>query len=541
MGCFRRVVLLYLSDEQYAVQELVDRRATSSYYTSKDGIAVIREFVKLIDDREGIVLADPFMGSGVTLSSVNDLVRPSKVIGIEINREPCELGRRILSSLYTNVEVVCGDAFKVAWRYRADLVITNPPFVRWSLLNKGYREELLRIMEEMGYGSLISRRDPGLHILSFFLIDGMLRDGGYVITVMPASALYTSQGEGLRRLLKARYQVLGIVENKRGPSFSVGSGFKELILFLRKRGAGDSVVNERTVIYRWDGKLSSIGSVNIHALPRFADRNWLSLFNIDIANKLIEIIEYGLETGLLRYLGRDEIVRGVEMYGPDFFFLPNRHWSIVGRDGDYVIIRNSDGQRLSIHRKYLVECLRKPEYYNYEVEIRDPGFYALAINDDPEGDLRRYIEWGERQGVPALKFGRHWYRHVWRQLQSKRPYGHIFIHDKLDLERHGVLANYSQKPLCASKNFYIVRTNNPLIAAWYNSTLMRLFLKVFSRKISEKWTRFLEEDYLAIPVPTETIEKIDFRNIDKTIEDYLCKDEKCRDTLKELTKAFREG
>ncbi|MCG2887372.1 MAG: site-specific DNA-methyltransferase, partial [Vulcanisaeta sp.] len=81
MGCFRRVVLLYLSDEQYAVQELVDRRATSSYYTSKDGIAVIREFVKLIDDREGIVLADPFMGSGVTLSSVNDLVRPSKVIG----------------------------------------------------------------------------------------------------------------------------------------------------------------------------------------------------------------------------------------------------------------------------------------------------------------------------------------------------------------------------------------------------------------------------------------------------------------------------
>ena len=33
--------------------------------------------------------------------------------------------------------------------------------------------------------------------------------------------------------------------------------------------------------------------------------------------------------------------------------------------------------------------------------------------------------------MPAIKFGRHWYRHVWRQLQSKRPYGYIFIHDKL--------------------------------------------------------------------------------------------------------------
>jgi len=36
----------------------------------------------------------------------------------------------------------------------------------------------------------------------------------------------------------------------------------------------------------------------------------------------------------------------------------------VGRNREYVIIRNNDGQRLSIRMKYLVECLRKPEYYN---------------------------------------------------------------------------------------------------------------------------------------------------------------------------------
>ena len=67
------------------------------------------------------------------------------------------------------------------------------------------------------------------------------------------------------------------------------------------------------------------------------------------------------------------------------------------------------------------------------------------------------------------------------------------------LERHRVLANYSEKPLCASKDFYIVRTNNPLIH------LVQLkpnenIPEVFSRRISEKWTRFLEEDYLTIPI-----------------------------------------
>ncbi|MFP3296546.1 MAG: hypothetical protein RXN78_03065, partial [Vulcanisaeta sp.] len=85
------------------------------------------------------------------------------------------------------------------------------------------------------------------------------------------------------------------------------------------------------------------------------------------------------------------------------------------------------------------------------------------------------------------------------------------------------------------------RTKNPLIAAWYNSNLMRLFLKVFSRRISEKWTRFLEEDYLVIPIPTETTKKTDLKNIDKTIENYLCKDEKCRNILRDLTKTFGES
>ncbi|WP_243678361.1 hypothetical protein [Vulcanisaeta distributa] len=72
------------------------------------------------------------------------------MIAIEINEGPCKLARRILSSLYSDVEVICGDAFKVAWSYRADLIITNPPFVRWHLVRD--RDELLRLVESMGYG-----------------------------------------------------------------------------------------------------------------------------------------------------------------------------------------------------------------------------------------------------------------------------------------------------------------------------------------------------------------------------------------------------
>ncbi|BDR91938.1 N-6 DNA methylase [Vulcanisaeta souniana] len=504
---------MYLIDGQYEVQRTVDRKGTSSYYTNRDGLAVIRDFLQELggEYRRGVIM-DPFAGSGVTLSAINDLVKPRKVVAIEINEGPCELTRRILSSLYSDVEVICGDAFKVAWRYKADVIVTNPPFVRWHLVRN--RDELLSMMDSMGYGKLIVRRDPGLHVLSFFLIDHVLRDGGYAILVIPASTFYTEQGEGVKRLLKLRYDVIGLVENRMGPSFSDGSGFKELIIFIKKRDGLLSFIDSsgiETNIYYYEGSLRRIGTVKLHKLPAFADRNWLSLFNYDRASRLISIIEEALDNGLLRYLGRHEIVRGVEMYGPDFFFIPNRYWRIIEESRDYVVIANNNEQ-LELPRRHLIPCLRRPEYYEDEVLIRDPGFYVFAISDEPGGDALRYVKWGEELKVPALKFGNKWYRHVWMQLRSKMPFGHVFIHDKVDLARHKIIANYSSKPLCASKNFYIIRTDNPMIVAWYNSTIFREILTVFGRKISQTWTRLLEEDYLEIPIPSKII-NIDLHNI----------------------------
>ncbi len=515
---------MHVDGAQYEVQGLVDRKRTSTYYTSPDGVSVIRSLMEEIpeEEREGVTLMDPFMGSGVLLSSVDDLVKPSVVVGIEINREPCVLGRKILSSIYGSVDVICGDAFREAWRYEADIVVSNPPFVRWHLMKD--RDEVLDSVISRGYGGFISRRDPGLHILSMFLIDHVLREGGHAVLVIPASTFYTSQGSGVKKLLRRSYDVLAMVENVKTPSFSTGSGFKELIILLRKRRPLE--LGERhTVIYQYDGDLRERYSVNLDEAPKFLDRNWLSLFDYERARKAVEAIEEALSSGLLRYLNRNEVLRGVEMYGSEFFFIPNKHWSIAGEEGDAVVIRNGY-QTLRIPKKYLVKCLRKPEHYNEGILVSDPKFHALAISDEPEGDLRKYVEWGEGQGLPALKFGDKWYQHIWRQLRTKSPYGHIFIHDKLDISRNKVLANYSENPLCASKNFYIIKTNNPLIAAWFNSRIMRYILEIFSKRISDNWTRLLEEDYLEIPIPSRplNVDLSSTQSAERAVREYLMGD-----------------
>lgn len=54
---------MYLSDGQYEVQRSVDRKRTSSYYTSRDGLAVIRSFLRMLDEqyRRDVTIMDPFM------------------------------------------------------------------------------------------------------------------------------------------------------------------------------------------------------------------------------------------------------------------------------------------------------------------------------------------------------------------------------------------------------------------------------------------------------------------------------------------------
>lgn len=491
-----------IDGRQYEIQKLVDRKTTSSYYTDKDGISVISTLLEKLDLKRDFTLMDPFMGAGVILSGVSHLIKPKKVIGIEINEKPCELAKNILLSIYDDVEIICGDAFKFGWNCKADLVISNPPFTRWNLIKN--RHEILNAVLSKGYGDYINRKDAGLHILSIFLIDHILNDGGYAVLVLPASIFYTSQANGVKRFLNEFYDILYLVENANKPSFSSDSGYKELIIVLRKKDSSHKE-KQHTEIYQYDKALNFLYSINISEIKGFLDRNWLSLFRYNEAEKLSQFLEEGLKQGILRFLKKDEIMRGIEMYGPEFFFIPNKYWKIVKDDEDLLTISNGKDV-IKIPKKYLIKCLRKSEYYSENVYIDDPKFYVLSIEDTPQGDLERYITWGIEQKVPALSFGGQWYKHIWKQIKTKKPYGHIFLRDKIDLKRHKILANYSNTPLCASKNFYIIKTNDPLIAVWFNSPVVRDFLRIFSKKISDSWTRFLEEDYLQIPVPSEDID-----------------------------------
>jgi hypothetical protein len=205
-------------------------------------------------------------------------------------------------------------------------------------------------------------------------------------------------------------------------------------------------------------------------------------------------------------------MRGVEMYGPDFFFIPNNYWIVTKEDSQSVAIQNNQLQTvLKIPRDYLVPALRKPAVHVARIKP-SVTHYLLSIPPEPSTslnrDIARYIQWSKlnQTAQPAIEaFGRTWYSHVYKQIRIKKPYGRVFLPDKLDptFRNRGFFASYSQTPLVASKNFHIATLNDEskdrILATWLNSTIFAAYFMLAGRRITRTWSRLLEDDYLRTP------------------------------------------
>ncbi|MEQ9713995.1 MAG: N-6 DNA methylase [Candidatus Asgardarchaeum sp.] len=566
---------LSIDECQIQVQKLIpqnERKKFAAYYTIDQGIqfmvSVVHEYLKN-SKKQKIVLADPFLGSARTLTATIHKIgveKLQKVWGIEPLPLPALVAYASLLHATKGkkdiITVIVGDAFREipsssplftqSEIFKADIILTNPPFTRWKNLEKSYRDKLLRVVSGLGYEKYITRKEVSLQTLSMFLSDYVLNDGGLIVSVLPASTFYTIYGKGYKKLLRNKYKIEAIVESASRASFSEDSGFKEIIIVAIKGGNKDRLtvftelnnaekIAKAIMNRKFDFKANLF---NIYNLPRFLDINWLALFgDSKLRDIVISIFKQGLKNGTLGYwesiLNKESLIRGVEMYGPEFFFIPNKYWNILKSDKSSLKIQNiNDETELTLNTNFLVKTLRKPSLYSRKIEIEIDSYMLsippIELSDLPE-DLQYYIKWGIHSDTakPAIKnYGKYWYSHVYKQMKTKRPFGKVFIPDKVDLmfKNRGVFANYTKEEVAASKNFYIVRDGNEsitkFITAWFNSTIFISILILLGRRISDTWTRFLVNDYLELPminvnaISRESILKVN-ESINKILDKLL--------------------
>ncbi|EHP83876.1 N-6 DNA methylase [Methanotorris formicicus] len=157
---------------QVLVQKIIPqktRKSLASYFTNDIGIEFMSEFVKEYynntSDRK-VVIADPFLGSARTITKTIEKLgfkNIKKIYGIEKYYLSALVGySAILKATKgeVDIEVIHGDAFNVIINllrdnglnnYSADIILTNPPFTRWSNLDNQYRNELINIIKELNY------------------------------------------------------------------------------------------------------------------------------------------------------------------------------------------------------------------------------------------------------------------------------------------------------------------------------------------------------------------------------------------------------
>jgi tRNA1(Val) A37 N6-methylase TrmN6 len=500
---------------------LDDRKKLAANYTNIKSAEIL---VELLDTDTPLSIVDPFCGSGRLVSAYLESLNPnSRFPHIRIHDlmpsavliAYCRL-ILILSEFnqdYSLLQASFGDAFTMFSSdvknqpndlENYDLVLMNPPFTRTHRINDQQKNNLLKL--EQQYGQYLSGQ-AGLHIYAILLADKLIKENGVLGTVLPAATILSQYSRGVHELLLNNYQLKVIAASEDAKSYSEDSSLREIILIAkRKRVKKEEKIKFLRILEPQEGTKWTTSSIQMIPEKILANEwNW-TIFLRD--PELLRIREVLHQSGFIKN-GKDlnlDVVRGVEMYGPDFFFIPNRKWEIISEERKEIIIK-SEENTLRIPKGYLVRSLRKPGNYSQFISPKVSDF-ALSVPTSRKNNqkwLKDYLFVSEQFASPAKrKYGSEWISHIQKQVIIKKPWGHLFFIDKFGISSTSVMGHFSEKKLICSKNFYVLRDSSPnqakLLAAWLNSTFFIILFLLSRREIGGSYGRLQIVDYMKEPL-----------------------------------------
>lgn len=413
-----------------------------------------------------------------------------------------------------------------------DATLMNPPFTRKQLIGKDYRNLLTdRFKDYSDYES----REQSFFGYFVFLADRFLKPGGRMGFVLPTTAIRQASSEGMRRLLRDRYDLEYLISSGHRLAFSEDAAFSEILLVARKRRSGakprDSfvvaTVHSQPTLDNLSNLVSSLkdsfsGAITGNPSPRnsgdlietrVAKReellapDWVSLLPGEEGIG----VEFPVELGfvpLSELLGEDGIIQGIRFEGTsDTVNVKN---TIISRQRDvgsrlnWVLTEETDqtvhvrsqltGAEVDIPKTALEPAMRTPSGQR-TMKISPPPDFAVKARfpedapfwDDPAPDeilARRVGHLRSREGRVLLA-GRN---HV--NLLSDGTYH---------------LAFTAEGPIVPTWSFWSLRTDDQDLAnalcLWLNSTFA--FTHLFDLRIigTGVYIGWLKSDLLKLPVP----------------------------------------
>lgn len=267
---------------------------------------VIDFCVEIIQPKPNEKIIDPACGTGGFLFSslmyikgnykdidIQNYVQ-NNIFGIEINSRISQIAKiKFLIECNANPNILCSNALidtkELSLKYNRhahinnlqgnfDVILTNPPFgTQGKITNKDLLSKY-----ELGYkwnkhgedyiksNTILKGQVPEILFIERCL--QLLRPGGRLGTVLPNGHFENSSLEYLRRYIKNKANILGVVLLPQDTFIPYGTGVKASLLFLQKKNS--DVINSKQVFFSKIEKAGYAGNKNgspIYSKDKFGD------------------------------------------------------------------------------------------------------------------------------------------------------------------------------------------------------------------------------------------------------------------------------
>ena len=177
-------------------------------------------------------ILEPSCGDGIFLKQIKEnKIKHNSVTAVELFKEEADKARKIGLK---NSNIITGDFFNYCnnTEDRFDLIVGNPPFIRYQYFDKSQRNEAEKLFQRAGlkYSKLTNAW------VSFIVGSSLLlKDTGKIGFVLPAEILQVGYAKQLRIFLAHYYNKINIVS------------FKKLI-FIDNNGNGSKKLQQEVVL-----------------------------------------------------------------------------------------------------------------------------------------------------------------------------------------------------------------------------------------------------------------------------------------------------
>ncbi|OXZ40162.1 Eco57I restriction-modification methylase domain-containing protein [Finegoldia magna] len=175
------------------------------YYTPDKITKFLSEWA--ISDNNPISILEPSAGDGRFVKDLHNLSPSSQITAIEIDGDAC---KKIKSD--KNISVINDDFYnfyeKVKDSNRYDLVIGNPPYIRYQYLTSSQRDYQSNILKRSGL-----RANKLINAWVAFTVAGLelVKDGGKFAFVMPTDIFQVTYAKQLRSLIFDKLDVVNVI------------------------------------------------------------------------------------------------------------------------------------------------------------------------------------------------------------------------------------------------------------------------------------------------------------------------------------------